>query len=275
MTPKVEAGALNFKKLFRLCLLFSAPVIFMQLAAIHVFAKSTENVTVLIKINDVQFYLHGHGRNSFVTMEELREFENTFQEIQQQVFDQLNVKAPNGQRVHIAENASVFGSLTHKNWYVAALYDPDSDSYYFQNIKSLARQNILSKSLAHEACHHAIFIERGKSAAGDFQVIDESFCQALYPVSLAVGSPETNTSNYQTTAYSSFTRWKLALKNSMNSLAKEEVYWAYRQVQSWGNYVIETQGLLQALALTTAGDDTAFEKIFRDFKKRRGDLSVP
>lgn len=86
-------------------------------------------------------------------------------------------------RVYIAHNAAAFARATGRNWFVAALYAPDEDRFYFQNPGSLHARGLLTGSVRHELCHRALAnlreVQGGARSSDSWLWLEEALCEAM------------------------------------------------------------------------------------------------
>ncbi|MES0489329.1 MAG: hypothetical protein ABUK01_05010 [Leptospirales bacterium] len=233
-----------FKIFFALLLLFSC-----------VFAVSNR----YIRLDGFRYYFHG-GRSK-TTQQQLLLFHDIFKNQITNTYETFNVKIPNRFEIHIADNASVFSEVTGRAPFVASLYWAEHDSFYFQNVSSLRRQNILSSAISHEICHQALTKERtGPTSTEETIMSDEAFCLSYSPIL----KPKKNTAEVFH-KFRTFKQFQESLTRNMLSGNRSKVYTAYHLAYAWGDYLIKRFGLAMAFQITAEHNLDNFEIIFAEF----------
>lgn len=140
-----------------------------------------------LRDNEVHFLFLGYDKLSPASREAVLDFGKLFRREADLLYRRFRTKKPATFKLVVAQNAKTFAKLTRQNWYVAGLYDPESDRFYLQNLRSLTKLRHLKRVVRHELCHQIIERARGDAAAPQAW-LQEVFCETLAPANSLSGN---------------------------------------------------------------------------------------
>ncbi|MCP4131490.1 MAG: hypothetical protein GY754_10975 [bacterium] len=241
---------------------------FLLFSSAIVFSVQARGKPGIYSLDGVRYSVFG-AQNAQFRNNELLYFHSVFTESVSQLYARYNVKMPSRFRVTLALRSKIFKQLTGINWFVAGLFDPVEDGFYFQNPVSLRRRGILTRVVRHEITHQVIFrarVNSGKSGSRkDLFWLEESFCEALYPVEKG-NIPAIAKTMKKFGSYNRFRKYLSKNLASSNRIVKKR---AYGIAQTWGSFLINRLGERPVFEVLIGGKSPGIiKKEFVSFKKK-------
>lgn len=212
-----------------------------------------------IYLNGIRYHIHGKIDHRYIY-----EFNEIFHDSITQTFFELNTLKPNHFTIYLSENSEKFARLTGKNWFVAGVYEPRKESYYFQNPKFLFRQGGIHQIIKHEMCHQALFIVRPDISYFS-PVLDESFCESYSPTKNM--KIELSRDDLLFLQKLNFESWKSAMEKDMKSNQIITAERAYRMIRHCGNYFMKNLGRSNFFQQVSINSHDGINQIFDLYKK--------
>lgn len=228
-------------------------------------AKLNSKIYVL---DGIEYIVIGSAQDKrMITRNSLFRFHQIFSGSLASLSGDYNIRIPSSFKVFLCTTAPVFGQLTGHNWYVAGLYEGEGERFYFQNPDSLGRKGILQKVIRHELCHLIIKVARMDNRfpgmASRFTWLEESFCEALFPVQ---GKSEVSTAYLLKNIYS-INNLKRRLSVGLNSRNRIKRQRAYRLAFVWGSFLLKRLGKKNIFSILVGKyDENILAKHFNSFR---------
>lgn len=238
------------------------------IACIFTDVRAMPNSKVIV-LDDVEYIIVGTAMSKkTISRNSLLSFHRIFTSSIESLSEDFNIRLPSGFRVFLCVTANDFGKLTGQNWYVAGLYDPVPDRFYFQNPDSLARRGVLGTVIHHELCHRFIKearrFHRFSGRSEEFSWLEESLCEALFPVQ---GTLDVS-AGYLLRTISTTGALKHRISTGLKSGNRIRRQRAYRLAFLWGSFLLRNGGRKKILAILVGKGDTGYlEKKFSSFRK--------
>jgi len=147
----------------------------------------------------------------------------------------FGVKRKDDMSVVVCCGGWIFSHMTGLDAGTAGVFDPRSETFYFQDPSALSAKGILAGTVRHECMHYIIHCARNGRNGNDNRWLEESFCLALFPVAVYPDA-------VPPAGLTGIAEFRDYLNRNLESGEKGARRQAYALAYMWGCHIIRNMG---------------------------------
>ncbi|PJZ69919.1 hypothetical protein CH373_13280 [Leptospira perolatii] len=164
----------------------------------------------------------------------LEEFSDLFLDRFKIQSEQVHLKGETN-TVLVLHDSFTFSQYSGKPKFLAAFYEVDRRTFYFQNPDTLYKRNILYDTIDHEICH---FLSPSQDKP-ESHWLEESYCESKFPTS---SEPAKDKKRSRTPKFADWKAFKKSQNKNLSNGSQMSRVSAYRFAYEWGQFLRKAKG---------------------------------